>query len=180
MKVEHGKIVSPYREAWDDLIATGTSEQGQETMSIPLGDVAGKRTSFTLVGDLHCVQSQCLGLVFNWTKPVEEERSIQIESTHVWSRPTVLVFPLLARLVAVGLVWNAWKIFIPTQTRHHLISLPHTTLEVPSHCHHLERCNMSSHGPHHYYLLPIKTMKASLCPNKGVPTIPLCFFKSFT
>lgn len=116
-------------------------------MSIPFGDVAGKRTSFTLVGDLHRVQSQCLGLVFNRTKPVKEGRNIQIESIHVWSILTVYVFPLLARLVAVGFVWNAWKIFIPTQTRHHLISLPHTTLEIPSHCHHLERCNMSSHGP---------------------------------
>lgn len=112
-------------------------------MAIPLGDVAGGRATLPLVGNLHGVESQGLGLIFHWPKPVPESRRGHQKRQHRQVSPPPPPGPLPwpapspAGLVAVGMVWDARKVFIPAQPRHHLVPLPHVTLEVPAHRHHL-------------------------------------------
>lgn len=101
-------------------MATGLGPKGQEGGAIPGCEVARWGLAQTLVGYLHCEESQPGGLVWNLPKP--------------------------AGLVAVRRVRKGGSVFLPVQLCHQLILLPHGGLKVPAHSYQLVRNQDSKDG----------------------------------
>lgn len=58
----------PDSQSGDDFSATRSRQHGQETLSVPLGDVARRVLPVSFMGDLDCVQPQSVLLVFHLPK----------------------------------------------------------------------------------------------------------------
>lgn len=71
-------VQSPESQSGDDFSATRSRQHGQETLSIPLGDVTRRMFPVPFMGDLDRVQPQSVLLIFYLPKPETNTNRAQV------------------------------------------------------------------------------------------------------